>query len=65
MRPLRPEEEQWIFSKHALENTPSRSHGVSLKEELERRKSTIMQMRSLLARVIYVYVLYVSNFMID
>ncbi|KIR52121.1 hypothetical protein I315_05413 [Cryptococcus gattii Ru294] len=54
MRPLRPEEEQWIFSKHALENTPSRSHGVSLKEELERRKSTIMQMRSLLARVIYV-----------
>ncbi|KAL0247856.1 hypothetical protein I308_103934 [Cryptococcus tetragattii IND107] len=54
MRPLRPEEEQWVFSKHALENTPSRSHGVSLKEELERRKSTIMQMRSLLARVIYV-----------
>ncbi|KIR40287.1 hypothetical protein I307_01840 [Cryptococcus deuterogattii 99/473] len=54
MRPLRPEEEQWVFSKHALENTPSRSHGVALKEELERRKSTIMQMRSLLARVIYV-----------
>ncbi|OWZ75636.1 hypothetical protein C365_06205 [Cryptococcus neoformans Bt85] len=54
MRPLRPEEEQWIFSKHALENTPSRSHGVSLEEELERRKSTVMQMRSLLARAIHV-----------
>nr|ODO03757.1 hypothetical protein L204_00096 [Cryptococcus depauperatus CBS 7855] len=51
MRPLRQEEVQWLFPKSALDNTPSRADGISLIEELERRKDVIMYMRSLIMRV--------------
>jgi hypothetical protein len=51
MRPLRPAEQQWVFDPAMLERTPSRADGISLEEELERRKEAIVFMRSLWLRV--------------
>lgn len=55
MRPLRPTESQWIFDYSALENSPSSHDGISLQDELERRKNTLCMIRSLAYRT-FLYV---------
>jgi len=50
MRILTDTEKQWLFDKSALEHTPSRIAGIPLKEELERRKTVISYVESLLFR---------------
>ncbi|WWC90971.1 uncharacterized protein L201_005909 [Kwoniella dendrophila CBS 6074] len=50
MRQLKPTEQQWIFDYSALDNTPSLDDGVTLEEELKKRKVTIEYMRSLALR---------------
>jgi len=50
MRILIDTERQWLFDKEALGHTPSRGAGISLEEELERRKTVISFVESLLFR---------------
>lgn len=51
MRPLRQEEQQWLFTPSMLDTTPSRTDGIPLDRELEGRRETILFMRSLWLRV--------------
>ena len=41
---------QWLFTKSALESTPSRDDGITLEQELGRRKLAVGFMRSLALR---------------
>ncbi|KAK8844024.1 hypothetical protein IAR55_006817 [Kwoniella newhampshirensis] len=50
MRPLRTVEKQWLFTPTALQNTPSLDDGITLHDELQRRKTAIEYMRSLALR---------------
>jgi hypothetical protein len=47
MRELNVVEKQWIFSPEALHKTPSAQGGYDLERELQKRKATIMHIRSL------------------
>jgi hypothetical protein len=47
MRELTVVEKQWLFSKDDLQNTPSVLGGTTPERELQKRKSTIYQVRGL------------------
>jgi hypothetical protein len=47
MRELTQVEKQWIFTPGALSNTPSASQGYTTEKELQKRKSIIINIRSL------------------
>ncbi|ORY33031.1 cyclin-like protein [Naematelia encephala] len=51
MRRLADVDQQWYFSRDALDHTPSRQDGMSLDVELQRRKEVIENIRSLAFRV--------------
>ncbi|KAL7421109.1 hypothetical protein Q5752_003993 [Cryptotrichosporon argae] len=51
MCPLRPQEQQWLFTPDELAHTPSRGDGFALADELARRKTAIDLVRSLWLRV--------------
>lgn len=50
MRPLRRDEKQWLFPASTLQQTPSREHGITYEQELQKRARTIDYIRSLAAR---------------
>ncbi|WVQ81286.1 hypothetical protein IAT38_003409 [Cryptococcus sp. DSM 104549] len=50
MPPISPITQKWLFTEADLDNTPSRSGGISLQDELARRKLTIEHMRNLADR---------------
>jgi hypothetical protein len=41
MRELSAVERQWLFKRSDLDRTPSRKAGISLEDELKRRRATI------------------------
>ncbi len=56
MRSLTQVERQWTFTQSALQNTPSRDDGITLEDELKRRKTAVVYMRSLALRAeMYAY----------
>ena len=50
MRPLTAVEQQWLFTKAQLDTTPSREAGITLADELNRRKEVIDYIESLALR---------------